>query len=305
MRTTHFKKGVFGYIELIRPFTLLAPIIVSMCIMIASFFQSGKTGDIFNLLWITILPASFTLAVLNAASNSLNQAADFKADKISKSYRPLPRGLVTINQAKTLSVILYFLAFYMSTTINIMFTIFVILIAVFTITYSITPRMKDFLFLNQIWVAIPRGMLGVLASWSVFANSLQPVPVTIGFLAMLFLIGGSITKDITDCYADKKTGTNTLVNTFGIKKAAFIALPFMFFPFSIVPILIDIGILGSYLWLLTFLAVPGYFIFYLMIRDDKKSRFLENTSAWTFMYITYFFFAFSFSVLTVLNSIIS
>jgi len=164
--------------------------------------------------------------------------------------------------------------------------------------------MKDFLFLNQIWVAIPRGMLGVLASWSVFANSLQPVPVTIGFIAMLFLIGGSITKDITDCYADKKTGTNTLVNTFGIKKAAFIALPFMFFPFCIVPILIDIGILGSYLWFLTFLAIPGYFIFYLMIRDDKKCKCLENTSAWTFMYITYFFFAFSFSVLTVLNSLI-
>jgi len=305
MRTTHFKKGAFGYIELIRPFTLLAPIIVSMCIMIASFFHSGKTGDLSNLLWSTILPASFTLAVLNAASNALNQAADFKSDKISKSYRPIPRGLVTINQAKTLAVILYILAFYMATIINIMFTIFIVLIAVFTITYSIAPRMKDFLFLNQIWVAIPRGMLGVLASWSVFANSLQPVPVTIGFIAMFFLIGGSITKDITDCYADKKTGTNTLINTFGIKKAAFIALPFMFFPFSIVPILIDIGILGSYLWLLTFLAIPGYFIFYLMIRDDKKSKFLENTSAWTFMYITYFFFAFSFSVLTVLNSVIS
>ena len=147
MKTTHFKKGAFGYIELIRPFTLLAPIIVSMCIMIASFFHSGKTGDLSNLLWSTILPASFTLAVLNAASNALNQAADFKSDKISKSYRPIPGGLVTINQAKTLAVILYILAFYMATTINIMFTIFIVLIAVFTITYSIAPRMKDFLFL--------------------------------------------------------------------------------------------------------------------------------------------------------------
>jgi hypothetical protein len=71
-----------------------------------------------------------------------------------------------------------------------------------------------------------------------------------------------------------------------------------------VPILIDIGILGSYLWLITFLAVPGYFIFYLMIRDNKKGKLLENTSAWTFMYITYFLFAFIFSVLTVLNSVI-
>lgn len=305
MRNTDFKKRVRGYMELIRPFTLLAPIIVSMCIMVASFFYSGKTGNITMLLWSTILPASFTLAVLNAASNALNQAADVKTDNISKSYRPLPRGLVSIGQAKTLSAVLYLLAFYMSTTINIMFTIFVLSIAVFTVTYSIPPRMKDFLFFNQMWVAIPRGLLGVLASWSVFANSLQPVPVAIGLIAMFFLIGGSITKDITDSDADKKTGTRTLVNTFGVKKAALMALPFMFFPFVMIPILIDNGILDSYLWLLTFLAVPGYFIFYLMIRDDKKSKFLENTSAWTLMYVTYFLFAFSFSVLTIIGSVIS
>jgi len=305
MRNTDFKKRFKGYLDLIRPFTLLAPIIVSMCIMVASFFYSGKTGNISILLWSSILPASFTLAVLNAASNALNQATDVKTDKISKSYRPLPRGLISIGQAKTLSAVLYLLAFFLSTTINIMFTIFVLSIAVFTITYSIPPRMKDLLFFNQMWVAIPRGLLGVLASWSVFSNSLQPVPVVIGFIAMLFLIGGSVTKDITDSDADKKTGTRTLVNTFGIKKAAFMALPFMFFPFAMIPILIKNGILGSSLWFLTTLAVPGYFIFYLMIQDDKKSKFLENTSAWTLMYVTYFLFAFSFSVLTVLNSVIA
>ena len=81
MRTNHFKNRVKGYIELIRPFTLLAPIIVSMCIMIASFFHSGKTDDISRFLLSTILPASFTLAVLNAASNALNHQLMLKLIK--------------------------------------------------------------------------------------------------------------------------------------------------------------------------------------------------------------------------------
>jgi hypothetical protein len=83
------------------------------------------------------------------------------------------------------------------------------------------------------------------------------------------------------------------------------ALPFMFFPFVMIPILINSGILESYFWLLTSLAIPGYLVFYLMMREDKESKFLENTSAWTLMYVTYFVFASSFSILTILGSVVA
>ena len=306
MRNIVFKEKVKGYIDLIRPFTLIAPILVSTCIMLASFFYNGETSNVFSILWSKIIPASFALAILNGASNALNQATDIKADKISKPYRPIPKGIISTGKAKIISIVMYFMAFYISSTISTTFSIFIILITAFTMTYSIPPRIKDVLFLNQFWVAIPRGLLGIIASWSVFGNPLQPLPLSIGFIAMFFLIGGSITKDITDSYADKKAGTRTLVNTFGVKKAAFIGLPFMFFPFVMIPIMINNGILESYLWLLTSLAIPGYLVFYLMIREeDKGSKVLENTSAWTLMYVTYFVFAFSFSVLTILGSVVA
>ena len=305
MRNIVFKEKVKGYIDLIRPFTLIAPILVSTCIMLASFFYNGETSNVFSILWSKIIPASFALAILNGASNALNQATDIKADKISKPYRPIPKGIISTGKAKIISIVMYFMAFYISSTISTTFSIFIILITAFTMTYSIPPRIKDILFLNQFWVAIPRGLLGILASWSVFGNPLQPLPISIGLIAMFFLIGGSITKDVTDSYADKKAGTRTLVNTFGVKKAAFMALPFMFFPFVMIPIMIDCGILESYFWLLTSLAIPGYLVFYLMIREDKGSKFMENTSAWTLMYVTYFVFASSFSVLTILGSVVA
>ncbi len=303
MKTITLKQRVKGYIDLIRPFTLLAPIIVSSCIMIASFFYNGGSSDLFTICWNTIIPASFALAILNGASNALNQVTDLKTDKISKPYRPLPQGVISTGEAITISLVMYILAFSLSIFVNMIFAFFVVLITIFSATYSLPPRLKDYLFLNQIWVGIPRGLLGVLASWSVFGNVMQPLPLTIGLIAMFFLIGGSITKDITDSEADKKTGTNTLINIYGVKKAAIMVLPFMLFPFAFIPILIDSGILESYLWLLTFLAIPSYLIFHLMVRDKTKSRLLENTSSWTLMYITYFVFAIGFSILTIQGSI--
>ncbi|MCX6667277.1 MAG: UbiA family prenyltransferase [Euryarchaeota archaeon] len=305
MNVIRLKKRVKGFIDLIRPFTLLAPIIVSICIIFASFFYNRITEDIFAVLWRTIIPASFAMAILNGASNVLNQVTDIKSDKISRSYRPIPKGIVSIGEAKVISLFMYIIAICLSIYVNIIFSVFVFLITIFTVTYSVPPRLKDILFLNQLWVAIPRGLLGILASWSVFGNPLQSVPLAIGFIAMLFLIGGSITKDITDSDADRKTGTRTMINTFGVKKAAFISFPFMFFPFVIIPLLINDGILNSNLWLLTFLAIPSYFVFYLMINGKKERKVLENTSAWGLMYITYFVFAFGFSVLTIMGSVIS
>ena len=181
--------------------------------------------------------------------------------------------------------------------------IFILLIILFTVTYSIIPRMKDVLFLNQLWIGIPRGFLGILASWSVFGNPIETLPLVIGIIAMCFLCGGSITKDIIDIEADQKNGTKTLVNTYGIRKAALFALPLMFFPFAFIPILIDMGILQSYLWWLTLLTIPSFLISFLMIKDDKKTKILENTSSWTLMYITYLLFASSFSILTIFGSI--
>jgi len=271
--------------------------------MIASFFYNHGSNDLLTICWKTIIPASFALAILNGASNALNQVTDLKTDKISKPYRPIPKGYISKNEALTVSFIMYVLAITLAILVNMIFTLFILLIITFTITYSLPPRLKDHLFFNQIWVGVPRGLLAILASWSVFGNVIQTLPIVIGLIAMFFLIGGSITKDITDSEADKKTGTKTLINEYGVKNAAVLVLPFMFFPFAFIPMLIDSGILESYLWSLTLLAIPSYIIFHLMVRDNTKNRFFENTSSWTLMYVTYFIFAIGFSVLTIQNSI--
>ena len=299
-KTKFLSKRARGLIDLVRPFTLFAPFIVSMSIIVASMIYSK--AHIPDNWWFIVGNASLTVAIVNAASNALNQATDVEADKISKPYRPIPRGIIRVDGAQSLAYILYLFALLRAVTLNIWFGMFIFLIMLFTVTYSLPPRMKQYLFINQVWIAIPRGMFGILAAWSVFGNPFTPTPLIIGSIATVYLIGGMATKDITDSVADKQTGTHTLINTYGSKKTALICFPFMFFPFIFIYIFINAGVLEPYLWPLILLSFLSCFIFYLMIRKTK-SKTLENVHAWSIMYIEYIFFALGFAVLTIFGGL--
>lgn len=301
VKTGFLSVKIRAYIDLLRPFTLIAPFFVSMFIMFASLVYNDKFGASSDW-WITIAQASLTLAFLNGASNALNQATDVEADTISKPYRPIPRGLVKPDEAQSIAYIFYLFALLRAVTINIWFGVFVFLIMLFTVMYSLPPRMKRFLFINQVWIAVPRGLLGVLASWSVFGDPFQKEPLMIGIIIFVFFIGAMTTKDIVDCKADKRTGTRTLINTFGTKKAAFISFPFLFFPFVLVPFFIHYGMLNAYLLPLTIFAIPGFIIFYLILKENVSET-LENVQAWSLMYVTYLFYAISFVSLIVFGEL--
>jgi len=289
------------YLELLRPFTLLAPLIVSSSVIIASLVSSQSMDH--NLLFLlgSIISASFCFALLNGASNVLNQATDWKEDSLSKPYRPIPQGIVTSQEAFQFSLLLYVGAILLSTTIHLLFSIFIILIAFFSITYSLKPRMKKILFLNQIWVALPRGFLAILASWSVFGNPFEPLPLAIGCIAALFLFGGTTTKDILDAEADRIVGTKTVVNVFGLQRASLFSLVFMVGAFCLIVPLVFFEVLPTALFPLSFLSFASIFIGWLMQQKQKNGTW-ENTSAWTAMYTTYFLFAFSFAVLIIFSS---
>ena len=300
-KSRFLSKKFRGYLDLLRPFTLLAPFFVSMFIMFASLVYNDRFNEFPNW-WIIIGQASLTLAFLNGASNALNQATDVDADKISKPYRPIPRGIVERDEAQSIAYILYLFALLRAVTINTWFGVFVFLIMVFTVVYSLPPRMKRFLFINQVWIAIPRGLFGILASWSVFGNPFDIAPLSIGLIALVFFVGAMTTKDIVDCEADRKTGTRTLINTFGIKKASYISLPFLIIPFALIPILIHYHVMNYYFLPLTLFIIPSFFIFYLM-RKQQESETLENIQGWTLMYITYLFYAIGFTLLIILGEL--
>jgi geranylgeranylglycerol-phosphate geranylgeranyltransferase len=289
---------ITGYVELLRPFTLLAPLIVSCCVMIASLFYC-KTTELSSVVFLgTILPASICFALLNGASNALNQATDCNEDALSKPYRPVPKGIITPREAYQISFILYTIAILLSLVVSILFSLFVFIIAGFSITYSLAPRMKKYLYVNQLWVALPRGFFGILGSWCVFGNPFHTLPLVIAGIAALFLFGGTATKDILDAQADRMVGTKTLVNVFGVKKAASIAVICMTAAFLLVIPLVCLHVIEQSYFPLVFLSFFSVVIGWLMLHNHKNTK-GENISAWTMMYATYFIFSLSFALITI------
>src|SRR5690606_21093184 len=158
------------YIQLARPFTLIAP---------ALGFFSGSVTAIGAVpaepwtwaVWTPALIGALMAAVLNAASNALNQIYDLEIDRVNKPARPLPSGRLSIRSAWTFTWITYAIALALAWFVapggrHECFWI-VLIATILTFAYSVPPiRTKRHGIWANITIAIPRGVLLKVAGWS-------------------------------------------------------------------------------------------------------------------------------------------
>jgi 4-hydroxybenzoate polyprenyltransferase len=279
-------RKIAAYIELIRPFTLLAPLFGGLGGALLALIHQDFSG--FE--WGTLIFGVATLMMLNAASNCLNAAYDAHIDAINKPYRPIPRGLVTREEASSLALLIYFFAFFRAILISLQFWAIVTLITLVTIYYSMPPvRLKKRLWISNITIAFGRGGLGFLAAWTIFGDPMDPMPWVIGGILFIFLVGATTSKDFTDLEGDRKYGMRTLPVVYGPRKAALITTPFFVAPLLLIPI----GVLRGYLIeeanYLMALSVWGVYVMYMLQGHamDKDPNF-ENSPVWKHMYLMLF-----------------
>jgi len=291
------KKGskLKGIIELIRPFTLLAPIIGGISGALMSFVLQGpgriEPTSITDISFTQILLAIFgavTLSTINAASNSFNAIYDEEIDRINKPTRPLVTGALSKKDAYAVSITLYILIIILSFLFNLAFFLCVLIIILVTIFYSMPPiRLKKRLWLSNISIAFARGFLGFMAAWCIFDTNPQdsPVPWLVGGIMFLVLVGATTAKDFTDVEGDAKFGMRTLPVVYGLRKSAIISSAFLIFPFLLVPIGWIAGILIVESLVMTLLMAWGALIAYLMLNAPmKQDGKMENSRAWGHMY---------------------
>jgi 4-hydroxybenzoate polyprenyltransferase len=294
-----FPKKIRAYIDLIRPFTLLAPAIggtgaalIGLCLANNSFITAPLVME--NL--TTLIWGVSTLVIVNAASNSLNAAYDVDIDKINKPYRPIPSGVVTKDEARSLAWILYLVTIWRAATaFRFTYSFLVLFIMLITIGYSMPPmRFKQRLWISNISVAWARGMLGFVAAWAIFSDPFQPYngwpfdprPWGIGLIMFIFLTGATTTKDITDIDGDRRFGMRTLPVVYGLKKAAIYSSPFLIVPFLLIPVEVMMGIMDWHANLLVVLVAWACYLIYLLLKSDfSKRQKLENSPVWTHMYL--------------------
>lgn len=279
-------------LEFSRPFTLVAP---------ALGFASGAAtaaGAFPPEAWrpeLVIYPIiGLTMAaVLNAASNALNQIYDLEIDRVNKPKRPLPSGRLDLRAAWIFTWVTYAIALTLAWFVepggrHECFWI-VAIATVITFLYSVPPfRTKRLGIWANVTIAIPRGVLLKVAGWSSVKTVFGLEPWYIGAIFGLFLLGASTTKDFADMEGDARGGCRTLPIIYGVRRAAWMISPSFVLPFLMISAGAYAGILTGHFVLLQALAVImtayGLYVCYLMLRRPEDLAVEENHVSWAHMY---------------------
>jgi 4-hydroxybenzoate polyprenyltransferase len=278
--------------ELSRPFTLVAPALgfASGAVTAAGAAPREPLGT--DLIVYPVIGLSMA-AVLNAASNALNQIYDLEIDRINKPRRPLPSNRISLGDAWIFTIACYAVALVLAWFVapagrHECFWI-VLAATAMTIVYSVPPfRTKRLGIWANVTIAVPRGVLLKVAGWSSVKTIVGAEPWYIGAIFGLFLLGASTTKDFADMEGDARGGCRTLPIIYGVRQAAWMISPSFVVPFLMISVGSFSGVLtGSFVLLQALSAVMtayGLYVCYLMLRRPEDLAVEENHVSWAHMY---------------------
>ena len=234
--------------RLLRPFTLLPPL-VGMLSGAAAAVGVRDGGELSLETAGRLGLGALMAAILNAASNVINQVYDLDIDRINRPERPLPSGQVNSRTAGRLALFLYALALLLAFQIQPAgrpeLGIIVLVTSVLTWLYSAPPlRARNHWWLAPWVIAIPRGGLLKVAGWACVASVFDDrEPWVIAAVFFVFVLGCAPTKDFGDMAGDRAGGASSLPLRFGPLRAAWIIAPFFVLPWVALMILprIDLG----------------------------------------------------------------
>jgi len=275
-----------------RPFTLIAPALGFASAAATAIGAHPRETWSWGLLGPPVIGAIMA-AVLNIASNGLNQIYDFEIDRINKPKRPLPSGRLSMGGAWAVTIASFAIAFVLAWFVapggrHECFWM-VVAAAVITTLYSVPPfRTKRLGIWANVTIAVPRGVLLKVAGWSSVKTAAGLEPWFLGAIFGLFLLGATTTKDFADMDGDRRGGCRTLPIQFGVTKAAWMISPSFVLPFLMIPIGAWTGILTGNFWLLqalgAFMTAYGLYVCYLMLRRPDELAVEENHVSWAHMY---------------------
>ncbi len=284
--------GVRAYVDLGRPFTLVAPALGFLSGGLTAIGAAPREPWSAGLLAAPLIGSAMA-ALLNAGNNALNQVYDLEIDRVNKPTRPLPSGRLAIGQAWVFTIATYALALVLAWLVSPAGRhecFWLVLVAVAcTFLYSVPPfRTKRLGIWANVTIAIPRGTLLKVAGWSSVKTIFGLEPWYIGAIFGLFLLGATTTKDFADMEGDRRGGCRTLPIQYGVRRAAWMISPSFVIPFLMIPLGAWLHVLTGNFWLLQALGLLmtayGIYVCYLMLRRPEELAVEANHVSWAHMY---------------------
>ena len=238
-----------------------------------------RNSIMFPMLLSNIILGVITYIFLSRSGMVLNDLYDYEIDKINRPNRPIPRGSISLSQAK--------LIFFLYLSIGLLFSL--INVIIFNLNYIVIAIAAFFGFIGWIYAKWGKksgfpGNIIVSVSFSIgmiygalLNNRFIPNYIYYFFLTAFFLLlSREIIKGCEDIEGDKKEGVKTLAIRFGTKKAKKFALisSLLAIIFFILPLFTNI--INPFLFLISMsfgLIIVVISIFLMLKRNIEKDDF--------------------------------
>ena len=219
------KHKLTAIIHITRPVNFF---ITVASVFVAALISSPEKIPILNVL-LAALSAGFTAS----AGNIINDIFDIEIDKINRPTRPLPSGILTINEAYILFLICFVISGILVVSIGQIVVIIVLLSHLLLFLYS--KYLKRIPLVGNITVAFLTGLVFVFGGVVVENPSAAIIPALFAFLINLIR---ELVKDMQDVEGDRAAGVITFPIKFGFQKTKYlitfitlILIPFTLYPF--------------------------------------------------------------------------
>lgn len=185
------------FLELIRP--------VNIGIVFAAILAAGVLAKPDGWDWLWILVASISGALIASGGNAINDCFDVKIDKINRPSRPLPRGALTLEDARRVWLCTSASGFVLSLFLGP----WNVLISIVWVTglYAYSRYLKGTVLVGNVSVAF---MTGLAFPFGAIAAGRPGLGVYPGIFAFLANLARELLKDVEDVDGDATVGAETL-----------------------------------------------------------------------------------------------
>jgi len=236
---------------------------------------------------LTVIYASVTMFLLHGSSQAMNMAEDSFIDEQTphKKNRPIPAGVVTEEEARSLAWIFMFVGVSRAFTINAQFGIFSVILAFFGVFYNLDPiRAKKYLWINLSWQAASRGLFLYPATFAIWGAGLNVIGWTMGVSAFMLVLSMQNTADFSDVGIDEQFGITTPAVHHGLNNLTVIMGAIALVMFGFISLSNSFGVLPN-LWSLYLLAIPIIWsLVYLWKYPGDISNIGGNSPTWYVFY---------------------
>lgn len=276
-----------AYFDLTKPASSLGAGGAYLLASLFYFLYTGQPDSISQNLWV-IIYAVLTITFVHGGSQAMNMAEDAEMDMETphKQNRPIPAGVVTEEEARTIAWILIVFGVGRAFVVSEAFGVLVSVLAFMGVFYNLSPIRAKERIISIPWQAVSRGLLSFPIVWAAYGDVRTVTPWVLGVFMFFYVFGFQNAADIIDKEVDAEYGIKTFVVVFGEEKIPYIAAGSMLCMIGTIILAVSFSLLPlrmlGILLILPFCVIMLYHLTYNPYAVDEKTG---NHPAWLWMYI--------------------